>query len=51
MKQEQNIQLVQVHHTDKMFIIKSVKYLMLTIITGSCLYSAMVLHAIASRLL
>jgi len=51
MKQEQNIQLVQVHHTDKMLIIKAVKYLMFTIITGSCLYSAMVLHAIASRLL
>ena len=46
-----NTQLVQIHYTDKMIIIKAVKYLMFTTITGSCLYSAMVLHAIASRLL
>ena len=46
-----NIQVVQVQLTTKRVLAKYIKYIMLATITVSCLYSAMVLHAIASRLL
>ena len=51
MSYSRTTQIVKVDLPMPRIIAKAVKYVMLLIITGSCLYSALVLHAIASRLL
>jgi len=51
MSYSRTTQIVKVDLPMPRIIAKAVKYVMLLIITGSCLYSALVLQAIASRLL
>ena len=51
MYQEENIQIVKVDLPMPRIIAKVIKYVMLAIITGCCIQSALILTEIAQRLL
>jgi hypothetical protein len=51
MKSRYNLQVVRVDMTTTHMMIKIFKYLMLAIITGCCIQSALILTMIAERLL
>jgi hypothetical protein len=51
MKSRYNAQIVRVDMTTTRMMVKVLKYLMLAIITGCCVQSALILTMIAERLL